>query len=98
MENRKGERATPQEEEKLDLVSRLSYRGLIVVIDPLKKIYEYYRPDQLGYPPDVSFVNIYNKDGTVKRSLLRHEYGKVWFVTKKEADQYCNRVIQGDVL
>ena len=81
----------------MTIYSRLGYRGLILVIDPLKKIYEYYGPSQLGYPPDVSFVNIYNKDGTVKRTLYKHEYGTVWFVTKKDADLYCNRKIQGEI-
>lgn len=82
----------------MDLSSRLSSRGLLTIVDPYKKIYEYYRPCQLSYPADIHYVNIMNPDGTVKRTLYRSEYGRVWFVTKKEADIYCNRLKQGDIL
>lgn len=91
MSCRKGERAKPQEEEKLDLVSRLSHRGLILVVDPVKKIYEYYRPEQIKYPEGMPFITILNPDGSTKRILNMPDYGKVWFVTKKEADRYCDR-------
>ena len=94
----KEEGATPQEVQKLDLSSRLSHRGLLIVVDPIKKLYEYYRPGQFMYPEGMPFISILNPDGTVKRILHMPEYGKVWFVTKKDADAYCNRIIQGEKL
>ena len=98
-------RAKGEEEErtaplrrKRDLLSHLTTYGLWLLVDPLTHSYQQIHPRRLIVTE--STIEIYNntKHENLLRTLYLSEYGRVWFCTKKEADLYCNRFIQGDII
>ena len=85
-------------EKKRKLISHLTRYGLWLLIDPRSRAYQQIHPRRLIIMDD--FIQIYNntKHENLIRTLYLSEYGKTWFCTKKEADLYCNRFIQGEII